>query len=290
MRIDKAVVVRFVALSVVLVFLTAAATRADPMGTAQAQAAKMNFKPAIIYSVKAGVVLRLDAWYPTGSGHPAVVVIHGGGWRSGGRAEMISEAQSLASSGFAAFSIDYRLAPPGGNFQAGAASDDVHTAVQWVRTNAVEYGVDATRVGALGSSAGGHLAMMAATTGTKGADRVDAAVSWSGPTDLPALGITTLAGGRALNYIGCPQTTCPQNWLENSPYDQVSAATSPIYLANSTNEIIPLSQATLMVTKLQQFGVPYTLKVLQGHEHADAYESQVLTESINFLSADLGRH
>src|SRR5439155_6658209 len=159
-------------------------------------------------------------------------------------------------------SVNYRLSPPGGRWHAPAAYQDVQTAVRWVRANADKYGVDATRVGALGGSVGGYFALLLGTTGEVGQDRVSAAVSWSGPADLRTASPTDVKS--ATSYLGCALIDCPDLWDAASPINHVDSATVPTFLVNSTNEINPLQQAIDMGQRLDQVGIPHALKVVDG--------------------------
>lgn len=109
---------------------------------------------------------RLDVWpVPEGAGargrrHPAVVLVHGGGWDQDSRGGSLLPGW-LAGRGYVVFDIDYRLATPTSpSWQQ--ATGDVKCAVGWVNDHAARFGVDPERIGLLGSSAGGHLALLAA--------------------------------------------------------------------------------------------------------------------------------
>jgi acetyl esterase len=235
-----------------------------------------------------GVTLLLDIYAPaTGGPYPGVLVIHGGGWRSGDKRGWEAEGRRLAEAGFAAFVVNYRLAPPGGRWQAPAPIEDVQAAARWVRTHGAAYNADPTRLGALGGSAGGHLAMMLGTTGQAGAERVEAVVSWSGPTALSLLSGND-AGRIVENFVGCGLHDCPERWQAASPAVHVDGTSAPMYLATSTNELVPLSQATLMAERLSRAGVPHELRILEGRAHARAYEDRVWDESVRFLRNSLG--
>src|SRR5579884_1001510 len=132
----------------------------------------------VVYATPDGVSLALDVYAPAGGPYPGVVVIHGGGWSSGDKGQWVAEGTNLARAGFVAFVINYRLAPPGGHWHFPAAADDVRAAVRWVRAHALASHADPARIGALGGSAGGNLALLLATTGQEGGDRVEGAVSW----------------------------------------------------------------------------------------------------------------
>jgi acetyl esterase len=99
--------------------------------------------------------------YRTASPTPAPVVIdvHGGAWVGGSRTDGARYDRALAQAGFLVIAIDYRHGPA---FKHPIASADVAASVRWVRLNADTLGADPTRIGFIGSSAGGHLALLAA--------------------------------------------------------------------------------------------------------------------------------
>ncbi|HVB65289.1 MAG TPA: alpha/beta hydrolase [Nitrolancea sp.] len=241
----------------------------------------------IEYGSAGGHELLLDAYVPNGGPHPAVLVIHGGGWAYGDKHFLAFEGENLAAAGFGAFVVNYRLAPPGGTAHAPIALEDVRTAVNWVRTNAARYDINSHEIGALGNSAGGNLAMMLGTTGTPGLDRVNAVVSYSGQSELLTLS-TKHTIHAATNYLGCAATVCRDAWIANSPIDHVDQQTAPMLLVNSTHELMPLDQATTMAAKLQQVGIAHGLKVLNGDTHASAYANEVWPETLAFLRQYLG--
>lgn len=99
-----------------------------------------------------------DAWGQL----PAVVCIHGGGWANGTRESHGAMAQALASRGYVAATISYRLS---GEAKFPAQIHDCKAAVRFLRAHADEYGIDADHIGAIGLSAGGHLTALLATSG-----------------------------------------------------------------------------------------------------------------------------
>src|SRR5437899_2165063 len=92
---------------------------------------------------------------------PAILLVHGGGFRGGNKEGYTSLAVKLAEHGYVAASANYRLAPRN---QFPAAVHDVKAAVRFLRANAAKYGIDTTHVGTLGGSAGGHLVLMLGLT------------------------------------------------------------------------------------------------------------------------------
>ena len=99
--------------------------------------------------------LQLD-FYPTAAPDaPVVVVVHGGGWDSGDRDQITPFNHWLAGQGYNVAAISYRLAP---QYPWPAQRDDTLQAITWLKANAAELGVDATRIVLMGRSAGAQIA------------------------------------------------------------------------------------------------------------------------------------
>jgi pectinesterase len=92
---------------------------------------------------------------------PAIVFVHGGGWRTGVRANFAPMAIRMAERGYVAATIDYRLSPEA---PYPAAIHDVKAAVRWVRAHASDYGIDPDRIAVAGGSAGGQIAALTGVT------------------------------------------------------------------------------------------------------------------------------
>ena len=125
-----------------------------------------------------------DMYVPATSGpHPAMLLIHGGGWSRGERADMDKFAKRLANAGYVVMNLGYRFAP---EFHFPAQSEDVNAAHQWLEQNAEAWQVDVERVGVMGYSAGGHLALMHGLSDAQDQiqHRVKVVISGAGPTDL----------------------------------------------------------------------------------------------------------
>ena len=243
--------------------------------------------PDVPYSTFGGVVLTLDVYVPNGAtSSPAVLLIHGGAWKDGDKADWAAEGEAFTQEGFVAFVANYRLAPPGGTWHAIAPVRDLHFAVKWIRANAALYGAHPSRVGALGASSGGNLAMMIGTTGIAGVGKADAVLSWSGSSQL-ALGEGDGVIANRTNYVGCELVECPEDWAAASPFFRVDGADAPTYLANSEDEFIVLEEATSMALALTEVGVDNQLRILEGSRHGRAYEEDVWDESVAFLEQHL---
>ena len=239
------------------------------------------------YGVANGKPLLLDAYVPaSGERRPAVVMIHGGGWRAGDKASWAREATRLAERGWVAFSVNYRLDEPS---PFPAEIEDVQRAFRWVRAHAGEYRVDPARIAALGESAGGHLTAMLATLG-RGPLEEDARIlvgaAWSPPTDFTAL--ARARGDQWANGLfGCSVATCPERLVQASPVTHVDPSDAPLYLVNSTEELVPLSQSQALAGRLRAAGVHHRLDVLPGNRHALDFREDAWAPTLAFLDEHL---
>lgn len=119
-------------------------------------------KNDIVYKELDNRKLHLDAYYNNDEQlKPAIILVHGGGWKSGNKSLMKPFAQRIASKGYACFTVEYRLSLEA---KYPAAIFDVKKAIQFVKANAGKYNVDSTKVAILGCSAGGQIAALVGTT------------------------------------------------------------------------------------------------------------------------------
>src|SRR5579863_4756005 len=156
--------------------------------------AEITFASGIEYARVDNQGLELDLARPkdpTGK-TPAILCIHGGGFRAGKREGWDARCRLLAEHGYAAATVTYRLAPKS---PFPAAVEDVKAAVRWLRANAEKYALDPDRIGVVGDSAGGHLAQFLGVTGGVSqfegsggnpglSSKVSCVVSYYGPCDL----------------------------------------------------------------------------------------------------------
>jgi len=239
----------------------------------------------VAYGRRAGE--RLDAFLPVRPrvATPAVLVVHGGGWKTGSKEAWDGRARALArQTGWATFSVEYDLAAARPWITQPA---DIRAALAWVRRNAAALGVDPRRVALLGSSAGGHLSMLVATTAAP-ADRVAAVVSWSGPTDLPRLERAPRGERRvkqmAVRYAGGRLDKVPRRWIDESPVAHVDPTDPPMLLAGSRDEtMVPIDQLTSMRDALAKNGVDVETVVFPGRRHASQFADDIWRTTIRFL-------
>jgi acetyl esterase len=229
---------------------------------------------------------------PSVARRPAVILVHGGSWTHGDPSEWLGICRWMASDGFVAASIGYRLAPAH-VFPAGI--DDLETAVRWLKSPAqvASYAINPDRIGAFGGSAGGNLVSLLGVSGTgpvDEGDRVEAVAELSGPIDLTANGLEqTDFYPYELSYLGCVSyADCPQA-VAASPIFHVASTDPPFFVAQSTNERIPLVQSQRFVAALRKVGVPTTFVTRPGDRHSVAILDPELKQVIlDFFTKTLG--
>ena len=227
---------------------------------------------------------------------PAVVSVHGGSWARGDKAnsDWRNVCEWLASEGFVAYSVNYRLVPV---VSYPAPIDDIGRAVEWMRANAGAYDVDPDRIGAFGGSAGGNLAALLGTRGhgslTEGS-RVAAVAELSGPVDLSYEGIVVSGGSSGLeqitlDYLGCPSLLdCPPA-ADASAVNSLDSTDPPVFIGTSSEEFIPVSQSTGFAAHLQKLGITHQIVTVPGSLHSiGILDAPMRAQVADFLHLHLG--
>jgi acetyl esterase len=197
-----------------------------------------------VYKSVGDVSLRL--WILPPAGHTAtdssaaMVFFFGGGWVSGSAKHLEPQARALSSLGMVSVLADYRVLSRHGT-KAEVAVEDAKSAIRWLRLNAKRLGIDPTRIGAAGGSAGGHLAAATATLPGFEAAGEDQSVS-SSPNALvlfnPALVLAPLAG-----VFEPPESLHARigvDFEELSPYHHLRTELPPTLIMHGTaDQIVP---------------------------------------------------
>ena len=208
-----------------------------------------------------------------GEARPAIVLIHGGGWVSGGADVFFPHARYFASRGMVALSIDYRLIKPEGPGMQECV-DDCRAALAYIRSHAAELGVDPAKIAVMGDSAGGHLAAVLGTI--PGGGQLPAAMILCNPiVDLtdPAW-ISSVIGGPALEKKAPPEARIPtpaQTELAKalSPQFHVRPNLPPTLLMHGTEDhVVNPDQIRRFAEAMTTAGNRCDLDMLDGARHA----------------------
>lgn len=237
---------------------------------------RVTIEEGVVFGTGGGRELRCDIYTPPGrpANAPAVLLLHGGGWRQGDRTQLRGYGVLLGREGYVCVASEYRLVPEA---TWPALLHDVKAALRWMRANADRLGIDPDRIAVSGNSAGAHLALMLAGTaadatlegegGNAGIhSAVAAVVAIYPPTDLTHTdGISAeaertgyggfLAGADAARHA--------------SPLPLARAGFPPTLLIHGTSdEIVSYKQSLRMFEALQEAGVPAELHLYAGQPHA----------------------
>jgi acetyl esterase/lipase len=215
---------------------------------------------SIDYAVKGEQPLSLDLYQPAAVQRaPGVVVVHGGSWRHGDRAELTALNRYLAARGYVVASVSYRFAP---RWPFPAARDDVRDAVVFLKSHADEYGLDAQRLVLAGRSAGGQLALLVAYTTPDPAIR--GAVSFYAPADMrygyehPSNPWVLDSTGVLEAYLGGNPSQVPAVYDAASPIGFVSADTVPTLLVHGgRDELVFPAHSERLAARLARAQRPY---------------------------------
>jgi pectinesterase len=202
----------------------------------------------LVYCNVNGRELHLDVFYPTANKAPlpGVLLIHGGGWRSGDRSQHVPLAQQLAAKGYVTITAEYRLSTEA---LYPAAVNDLKTALKWMRVNAKAYFIDPNKIAVWGFSAGGQLATLIGTTGgsktfpgndcyQKVSDKVQAIVDVDGTLAFihPESGEGDDSKHKSAGtlWFGANKTERPDLWQQAAGLNHVDKNTPPTVFINSS--------------------------------------------------------
>lgn len=235
-------------------------------------------------------VLYATVYQPEGPGpHPAVLLSHGGGWRSFSPDTIAGTAEYMAERGFVVVNIEHRFAP---EYRFPAQLHDVQQAMHWVHDNAGRLAIDPENIGALGFSAGAHLlSLMALVAGQGGPldeqygglrTRPSAVVAGAAPTDLRKW----QEGLLVESFIGDTQAEMPDAYAKASPVVHVHTDAPPFFIFHGTwDNLVPVDHATDFHEALQEAGITTELYLqhLRGHYTSFIFRGGAVQAGTQFL-------
>ena len=249
----------------------------------------IEFHQNLVFVERDGEALKLDlACPPTGKMRPAVMLIHGGGWQEGHRSDHHENMRKIAEQGYVTASIDYRSSDKA---KWPAQIEDVQTALRWMIEHAGEYEIDRERIGVLGASAGGHLALLVGCIPAESSNtpRLRSIANLYGPTDLHALAANQPVRGLLEGLVGTPLEEHVRVLQEASPVSYIDRTDPPVFTLHGTaDSYVPFAQATKLHAQLEKSKIPNRLFSMQGagHELGDDTE-EGLQQLLAFMDAHL---
>ncbi|MEO8612674.1 MAG: alpha/beta hydrolase [Chloroflexota bacterium] len=217
------------------------------------------------YAEVNGRQLALDTYQPTaepilGNQYPALIVIHGGGWRNGEPGGWFTPHNHyFASQGYVVFDIEYRLS---GEAKWPAQFEDVERAIQWVKDHADEYRVDPARIALLGRSAGAHLALMAGYC----VEGIRAIVSLYGPAEMRWPGLE--AGSAIIDLMGGTFEQLPEAYEQATPLNFVRDNLPPtLIIEGGLDTIVPYHHGDRLSGLLAFTNTPFALLRVPWSRH-----------------------
>jgi acetyl esterase/lipase len=265
--------------------------------------AQARVEKNVVYGMYSGLALLMDVYRPAQPNGIAIVAIQGSGWYSPMRydaaalkahREVTGHAERFAAAGYTVFAINHRQAP---RFRYPAPIEDAQRAVRFVRFHASDYGMTSNRIGAWGSSSGGHLVELLGTMDGKGdasdsdpvnrlSAKVQAVVALFAPSDLSSLFGTTSRPGTVSALMGFayqdplgPAGVARADDFENrqyrdaSPLTHVTADDAPMLLMHGDQDlIVPIEQPEIMESALKQALVEKALIKVPGGKHGPNFQ------------------
>ena len=225
-----------------------------------------------------GRTLKLDLYKPREKLEklPAIVCIHGGGWAKGSRKNYTKVAQALAAHGYVAVTISYRLS---GEAVFPAAIMDCKAAVRFLPAHAQTLGINPDKIGAIGSSAGGHLAALLATSygaeeleGSGGyaafSSQIQAVVPMGAQTDFLSARNRQVSGERLIwkQFMGGSQDEKPDAYQLASPIEHLNLGDPPCFLISGEKDDESTRGAKFR-KRMNQLGISSELEIIEGAPH-----------------------
>ena len=228
--------------------------------------------------------------------YPAILDIHGGGWKDRQVEPDRPMMERLATHGFVTAIVSYRLS---GEAKYPAALSDGKAAVRFLRANAAKYKIDPARIGVMGGSAGGHLSgLLAMTSGLPAfegdgpnkdqSSAVQACIVMAATQDLVAANQAKTSDG-AIAFFGATCAENPELYKQASPITHVRAGVPPTIFIEGEKDTLKIGRAE-MQDKLRALGIETALYTLKDAPHPYWMSQPWLDETVEIATAFFKKH
>lgn len=261
-------------------------------------AARVSIEPDIVYGHKDGMAMTMDLFRPAKvKGRGAVVFIVSGGWvsRWAPPRQMEGFLKPYLDAGYPVFAVRHGSSP---RYGIPDATSDVRRAIRFLRSRADSFGIDPDRLGVIGMSAGGHLALMLATTGDDGdpdsadpisreSSRIRTAVALVPPTDLRH--VVWEAEGSLPMYRQFPALDMSVEQAgEYSPRLMVTPDDAPALIVSGLrDDLVPPEHGRWIAAAYDEQEVPHRLLLLEMDHGLQGKQQEVLVAAIEWLDEQL---
>jgi acetyl esterase/lipase len=242
---------------------------------------------------------KMDVYLPSGrttANTKVIILIHGGGWTSGDKADFTSIVDTLKRRlpGYAIFNLNYRLSASSNNLFP-TQETDVKAAVEFIHSRSADYEISDKYV-LMGASAGAHLAMLQAYKYNVPV-KAKAVVSFFGPADLTDMYNNPVGGNPFYSQIlagaiGATPAQNPSIYTNSSPVNFINSnsAMPTILFHGGLDPLVNPSQSTAVQTKLIAAGITNQYVFYPSGGHGD-WDAATYTDSFNkiqlFLEANV---
>ncbi|MEN2413219.1 alpha/beta hydrolase [Flavobacterium mesophilum] len=249
----------------------------------------------LVYNAIGERKLHLDAYfYNSKKANPAVIMIHGGGWRSGNKSHMQIMAQDIASKGYSCFPVEYRLSLEA---KYPNAVYDVKNAIKFIKDNAKKFHVDPNKITVLGCSSGGQMAALIGTTNgnsafedssfkSKSSSKVNAIIDVDGI--LAFKHPESQEGEMASFWLKGSYEENPENWKNASALSHSDKNTPPILFINSSFDRFHAGRDD-MIAILNQYKIYNDVKTIKDSPHSFWFFEPWFTEMEGYITQFLDK-
>jgi acetyl esterase/lipase len=249
----------------------------------------------IVYYKEKKRALHLDAFFnKKEKNNPGVIMIHGGGWKSGNKNQMQVLAQEITSKGYSCFAIEYRLSLEAKYPQA---IYDVKNAIKFIKDNAKRFHVDPDKIAVLGCSSGGQMAALIGTTNgdlifedakykSKSSSKVQAIIDVDGI--LAFKHPESEEGEMAAFWLNGTYEENPENWKQASALSHVDKNTPPTLFINSSFDRFHAGRDD-MIAILNQNKIYNEVKTIKNSPHSFWFFQPWLDETVEYTTQFLNR-